>query len=442
MALAAIATNGVAWGAGYAIKEQSASALGNAFAGSSAAAEDISYMFFNPAGLTRQEGSQVLSTASAIVVRSTFNGGRASTINGTPITGGDGGDDVTEDVVVPSLYALWDLDQTWSTGYDLRLGLGVNVPFGLETDYNSGWVGRYQALHSKLATVNVNPVIAFRPIPWVSLGGGLQLQYADARLTNAIDFGSIGAASGFPDAVPTSQDGLAKVSGDDLGYGYNAGVLIEPWEGTRLGAAFRSAIDHTLKGDGSFRLDSAGIGQAVSTATGAFVDTDAKADVTTPETLTFGLYHDIDRQWALVGEATWTNWSRFDELRIEFDNAAQPDSVTEENWKDTWFLAVGVTYRPVEDWTLRLGIARDNEPIPNDHRTPRIPGNDRTWLSVGASYQPWPSMTFSMGYTHIFLEDASVDLKATDTGSTFRGNLSGESDTSIDIIALQASFVF
>ena len=40
---------------GFNLKEQSAAAQGNAFAGATAGAEDISYSFFNPAGLTRHK---------------------------------------------------------------------------------------------------------------------------------------------------------------------------------------------------------------------------------------------------------------------------------------------------------------------------------------------------------------------------------------------------
>ncbi len=83
--------------------------------------------------------------------------------------------------------------RSFNVGYKLRFALGVNAPFGLETDYNDGWVGRYHALQTQLSTLNVNPTIAFEPIPGLSFGAGLQLQYADAKLSNAVDFGTIGA---------------------------------------------------------------------------------------------------------------------------------------------------------------------------------------------------------------------------------------------------------
>jgi long-chain fatty acid transport protein len=421
--------------AGFAIKEQSASALGNAFAGSTAAAEDISHMFFNPAGLTRHSGHQIAASLSHVIIDTRFEGGEARTAAGAPIGGSTSKDDAATDATVPALYALWDVRQTFDLERNVRIGLGLNAPFGLETDFSDGWVGRYHGLHSELKTININPTVAVEIIDGISFGAGLQAQYADATLTNAIDFGSFGGQ-------PGRQDGRGKVKGDDWGLGYTLGVLYEPWKGTRFGIGYRSEIEHALKGDANFRLDNAGIGRGISGATGQFRDTPAEADLTTPGMLSFGFYHDINKEWAIMGEAQWTRWSSFDELRIEFENPAQPDSVTEEEWKDVWFFAGGVTYKPTSAWTLRTGVAYDQSPVPNSKRTPRIPDQDRTWLALGASYTPLPGLILSAGYTHIFLEDATVNLKSTSPGNRFRGDLEGEFDTSIDIFTVQAQWTF
>lgn len=437
-----IAGAATAEAAGFALKEQSATGLGNAFAGQSAGTDDIGAMFFNPATMTRLDGSHVSAALSVIAPQVKVRDGSGSTVTGSPISGGNGGSDVAEDVMLPAVYALWDLDRTFDVGYKLRLGLGLNVPFGLETDYNDGWVGRYHALHSKLTTLNVNPAIAFEPVDGLSLGAGLQLQYADARLTNAIDFGTIGALSGVPFAVPAAQDGRARVTGDDWSYGFTLGAMAEPWTGTRFGVGYRSKVKHTLRGRASFRLDDAGVGAALAGATGAFTNTDARADLTTPESVNFGIDQVIDKHWSVNGEAQWTRWSQFKDLTVDFANPAQPDSVTNEDWNDSWFLALGVTYRPNESWALRAGYAYDQSPVPNRTRTPRIPDNDRHWLALGASYRPLPNLLLAAGYTHIFVRDASIELSADDPGETFRGNLSGNTEASIDIVSVQAQWRF
>jgi len=422
--------------AGFAIREQSGTALGNAFAGATAGAEDISYMFFNPAGLTRHDGNQMLATASYVAPHAEMKSGTAGTVLGAPISGGLGGGDIAGNAVVPAFYAMLDLHP------DIRIGLGINAPFGLVTEYEDGWIGRYHALRSELTNVIVNPVVAYRVNDWISIGGGLQASYIDGELSNAVDFGTIDAVlfSGAFGGTPGQNDGKSTLTGDDWGFGYNVGILLEPWSGTRFGLAYRSKISHELTGDAKFKLGS--VGSAISMATGQFVDTGAKLSTQFPETVSFGIHHDINRQFSVLGEAAWTRWSRFRELRVRFDNPLQADNVTDESWENTWFVSVGVTYRPNEDWMIRAGVGFDQEPIPDRTRTPRIPGEDRTWVALGASYQPFEDLTLALSYAHMFVKDASVGLTTTGVGNTFRGDLSGQYEGGIDIFGLQGSYRF
>jgi long-chain fatty acid transport protein len=285
------------------IRDQSAAALGNAFAGSTAGADDISYMFFNGAALARQEGRQATSVGNLILTHAKFRDGNATTAEGTSIEGGEGGRNSGGAVMVPAMYALWDPSDSFEEIRKLALGVAINVPFGFETDYEDGWIGRYYALQSRLRSVDLNPVVAYEALPGLSLAIGLQAQYVDAKLTNAIDFGTLGALNGVPGAEPAAQDGFAKVSGDDWGFGYTAGILFEPWPGTRFGAAYRSQIHHQLKGDARVHLDNAGTGAALGATAGT---TAAKASLTTPEIVSFGAYHELNSSWAVMADASWT----------------------------------------------------------------------------------------------------------------------------------------
>ncbi len=440
--LAAISEEGRA--SGFALREQSVTAQGSAFAGATAAAEDASVMFFNPAALTALAKSQTIAGATWIAPQWKFKAKDASTLAGVPITGGNGGNDVGDDVLLPAVYGMIAIDDPLPVGRNLRFGLGVNAPFGLETDYSPGWIGRYHALQSKLKTININPAVALEVVDGVSIGAGLQVNYIDAELSNAIDFGSIGA--GIPAlaaiAQPTLQDGKGRVEGSDWGVGYTLGLLYQPWDGTRLGVGYRSHIRHELKGDARFRFDDAGVGQAISTASGAFTKTNASTKVDLPETVSIGAYQALGARWAVMGEAAWTRWSRFDALKIRFDNTAQPDSITEEDWNDTWFFALGASYRARDDLVLRFGAAYDQSPIPNAKRTPRVPDTDRYWLSIGATYQPLETISFSAGYTHIFLDDASIHLQADSPGNAARGNLAADVDAGIDLFGVQVQWRF
>ncbi|WP_422364717.1 OmpP1/FadL family transporter [Pelagibius sp.] len=424
-----------AWAAGFAIKEQSGSSQGHSFASASTGIEDISTMFFNPSLMAFHEGNQLVTVGSLIIPQSEFKDGSGSFQAGGAIgnaAGFTGLDDIGKDALVPATYAMI------SPAENVRLGLAVTSPFGLVTTNPEGWVGRYHALDSRLTTINISPTAAFRINDYLAVGVGFVAQYLDAKLTNAVDFGTIGSGLG---GMAGQEDGRAKLRADDLGFGFTLGLTITPVEGTRIGLGYRSQIAHTAKGDAAFDLGS-GVGNTVSALTGQFVDGGAQTSVTLPEQVSIGLHQDINDELAIMAEVQWTHWSRFQELRIEFDNPAQADSVTLESWENSWFFALGGTYKPFDDWTFKLGVAFDQSPVPDDTRTPRIPDEDRYWISGGISYDPYDWLSLSLGYTHIFLPDADIDLGFDDPNNALRGSLEGTYEASIDIIALQGKITF
>jgi long-chain fatty acid transport protein len=422
--------------AGYALKEQSVTAQGNAFAGATAGAEDVSYMFFNPAALGWVDRIEMQAAATLVAPRSELEDAQGSTVLGTPIGGRDHDSDIGENAVIPVFYAAAPLPG------GVRAGLGINVPFGLETSYPDQWVGRYHAVDSHLKTVNINPALAWRPVPWIAAGAGFQAQYADGELTNAVDFGTIGAASGIPGAAPAQQDGFARLQGDDWAYGWNAGMIVEPRAGTRLGVAYRSEIQHTLDGDVDFTGDSAGIATFIRGATGAFTDSDASLSVNTPASLSFGVHQDVTERVAVMAEAQWTDWSVFDQLTVKFDNPAQPDNVTEEEWQDSWFFALGSTWKASDAWTFRGGIAFDQSPVDDQYRTPRISDENRYWLSLGAGWRAAPWLDLDAAFTYILVSDSQVDLTTADKGGTFRGDLEADYDSDIILLGLSGRLRF
>ena len=441
--------------AGFAIRENSTSGLGNAFAGVPTNTNDISSIANNPALLGAFDGINFSSSLSYIVPNARFKNGQASTLApisapiGTTSTF-DGNDDISRDALVGASYFSLSLTD------ELKAGFAVTAPFGLVTDNPDGWVGRYHALKSQVLTFDLNPMLAYRVTDWLSIGGGFRAVYAEAEVGQAIDFGTIlFSATGGALGTPTQQDGRAEVHFSDWGFGGNAGIMFEPGklyaplDGLRFGVGYRSRIALEGKGEAHFQDDNSGAvatlrSPAVANDQTLFTDTDVTSSLDLPESVTFGLHYDLNDQWAFMTQAEWTKWSEFEELVIEFDNPSQSDSVTEEDWNDSWFFAVGTTYRPdwVEGLSLRLGFAYDQSPIPERTRTPRVPGEDRFWIASGINYQPYSWASVDFGYTHIFVPDADIDLSANDEGSTFRGNLSGKYEANIDIFSLQANLTF
>lgn len=419
--------------AGFAIVEQSVRGLGNAFAGGAAVAEDPSTIFFNPAGLTRLRGQQAVFGGHAIQTHFEFeNHGSThalTDLTGEGLTGDNGGDGGTLGLV-PNAYYSATLASGWA------FGLGINAPFGLVTQWDDGWVGRYHALKSDVLSVNINPSVAYRVGRVLSVGFGVNAMYMKAELSQAVDFGTVLAAAG---GTPQRDDGKATLEADDWGYGFNAGILLEFSDDLRVGLHYRSGIKQHLEGDAHFDVPDKARNILDALGSGAFVDTGASGDIDLPDSASLSFYHRMKPNLAVMADITWTNWSKFDELKIQFDNPEQPDSVTTENWEDAWRFAFGVTYNPTPAWPVRVGMAYDQTPVPDDqHRTPRLPDADRYWLSFGTGYQVSDWFSFDVAYTHLFVKDAKIDKDPVGEDET-RGGLKGDFDNSGDIFSAQVA---
>lgn len=393
---------------GFQLREVSGEGLGNAFAGSTAKADDVATLFHNPAGMTRLDGDQAGVSAAWIVPYSRFQGTG-------PAAGSNGGNHL-QGVLVPAAYLMWDTAEDW------RLGLAITAPFGMRSDYDEDWVGRYHALDSALNTVNVSPSVAFRVNERLSLAAGAQVEWIRTLLSNAVNFGAL---------VPGAGDGLFRVRSEDVGMGWTASALWEMDHRTRAGFAYRSTIRHELHGDAAFE----GVPAALA-ANPAFAGGETHSVLTLPDTATLGIHHELDRRWAVMADVSWTGWSVFQTLRLEFADG-RPGLVQPQNWHDTWFGALGATYRPSETVSLHVGTAYDITPVDDQYRNARIPDADRVWLSGGVNYTPAPGQRFSLSYTHIFGGSASIDQR-----DPVAGRLTGEYDNHVDLFGLMVTLRF
>ena len=434
-AAALLGAGGEAAASGYLLREQSAVGQGTSFAGATARADDPSFLFFNPASLGYLPGYQAAIVGSYIRPESEVESGaatRTAILGGTPIVGTLGGD-AGLNAFVPAVYTTAQLSPEWA------VGLAVTAPFGLVTKYDTDFIGRYHALPSSLRTINVAPTVSYRPLPWISIGASLQIQHATARISNAVDFGAAGALAGLGPFgfAPGRFDGRATVRGDDIAVGWTVGAVWEPADGTRVGLSFRSALFHELEGDAYFQGAPGPLANAA-----AFRNTNARAKLTTPEILSLGVAQRVGERWTLLGDLSWTNWSRFRELR-DFESGRAPVA-SEQRWRDTWALALGAEYQATEALRLRAGVAYDQSPARDTTRTPRIPDTDRYWLSVGASYRVLGNVELTAAYTHIFADDARMRLRDRGPGTEnfLRGNLDLNYSASVDIFAVQARLMF
>ena len=442
VAALSMTSTGLAFGAGFALIENSASGQGNAYAGGSAIADDPATIYFNPAGMTRLVDREMTVAGHIITSQAKFKNDGSTAATGGLLTGPD--DDGGSTSLVPNLYYVHPLDN------DFTLGVGITVPFGLTTEYDDNWVGRYHAVKSSVTTININPSLAWQANEKLSLGAGVSLQYIDVELTSAVDFGAVcvaqegggvlppGTCSGIG-ANPQQLDGFADLQADNISWGFNLGLLYEFSPQTRVGVAYRSQVKQSLEGKAEFTVPGE---VAFLKAADVFVDSDIKASVDLPDTFSLSVYHDLSGKVALMADWTWTHWSNFDELRIKYDSS-QPDSVTTENWNDNNRYSVGVNYQLNDKVKLRGGLAYDETPVPNArHRTPRLPGNNRTWLSLGIGYGFSQRMSVDAGYSHLFVDDVESDHTFESSIPTLNHTLKGEYQAAVDIFSAQLNWKF
>lgn len=443
--------SGSAFASGFALLEQSASRLGTAFSGTAAAADDATTIFYNPAGMAKLTDSQLLVVASGVLISSKFHNENSQAALGQPL-GNQGGDAGGWNAVPAAYFALPLNDQ-------LAFGFGINAPFGLQLEYDNGWMGRFQALNNEIKTYNFNPALSWRVNKQLSFGIGANYQRIQAELTNSVNYTAV-VAQGLQTLVAAGQlpallvpglisqnanlEGHTAVRGDDGAWGYNLGVLFEFSDDTRLGLSYRSAIDYTIEGSVRFTSPTsqnpigAGIITAASAPGAALATGPASVDLKLPDIATASFYHRMGKV-ELLADVAWTGWSSIQELRIVRDTG-EVLSVTPERWKDTWRYAVGATYQLNDQWKLRGGVAYDGTNVPDSTRTARLPDSERTWVAIGAQWNLNEAWVVDMGYAHLFADD--VPLRQDDGNAAARGFLIGEQKSSVDIVSAQVVYKF
>lgn len=416
---ALIAMSGNAGASAFALIEQS-SGLGNAFAGGAAGAEDATTIFFNPAGMSRLKGKQMTVAGSLIQPSAKFSDTGSQVATAQTTLGGNGGD-AGSLAFVPNTYMVMEVEPA------LRVGLGINAPFGLKTDYDPTWVGRFQAITSKIQTINLNPSLAYQMNDSVSLGLGLNYQRISGELSSAVNYTalSVGFAPG---------EGVSSMTGSDSAWGYNLGTLINVTPDTRVGLSYRSKIKYNLNGTVSFS-------NVPSLLSSAVVNGDVNMPVTMPDTASISAFHQLSDKWDIMADATWTGWSVLQQLVITRTNGVVVQT-TQENWKNTWRVAAGASYHYNEQWTSRLGVAYDQTPVPDAYRTARIPDSNRTWLAFGGQYKSSASSKVDFAYAHLFMNNATIANNQNIPGTSANGNLVGTYANSVDILSVQYAYSF
>jgi long-chain fatty acid transport protein len=300
--------------------------------------------------------------------------------------------------------------------------LSTSSPFGLSTSFPDAWAGRNYALGSSLMTYNATPSVALRINEWLSVGLGVQVQYGRADVNLGLT------------PIPPTH---ANLNGSGWGFGLTAGVTVTPGPNTTIGVGWRSALDQKI--DGSLTM-----GAPIPFSTPGAVNT----TVDLPDIVSVGIRHRFDDRWTVMGTAEWTNWSRIGTSVVS--QAGDGPALIGGSavalpfqFRDGWFYSIGAEYVVDAKTTLRGGVGYEISPITDRVRIPLLPDNDRTWLSLGASYKMLPNVIMDIGYSHVWVRDSNINISPTSGNPWFNGvTYIGKASADINVYSVGFRYMF
>ena len=379
--------------AGFMLTEQSAGALGRAYAGAGVDGTDLSGVYYNPATMVLHKGTAIQMGFVGIGLNLDYVGEKGETANGR-----------NKSQAIPHGYIVHQInDKAW-------FGLSMTVPFGMGTEYDDDWAGNEHGISATILTFDLNPNFAFKLSEKFSVGFGASIQYAsaDLKIRKDITNEANGILAAFKKDPVDKASVRSEIDADSIAWGWNVGMMWSPLENLRFGVSYRSKITHDAEGDLSIdqlslSSDSPELSQIVGgtlSQLGAYGDMTGAATVTAPAWAMASVAWDVNDLVSLYGTFRWTDWSSFDELKIDGDG--QTVSTIPNKWRDTYLGSLGMDLRLTDWWTLRGGIAYESSPIANPkYRTAIIPDADRWWFAIGSSFKWSDNFQTDISFAHL-----------------------------------------
>ncbi|MDP4190834.1 MAG: OmpP1/FadL family transporter [Bacteroidota bacterium] len=372
---------------GFQINEHNARvmAMGGAFAG---LANDPSAVYYNPAGITQLFGTHFSLGATYISPTSTFTGPAPST---------------TESKLKKKFFTPANFYFTQSLGSNFFVGFGFNDPFGLGTEWEDDWVGRYRTTKTEIKTYNFSPVVAYKISDMLSVSAGFTVSYADVLIGRKLQL-----------LVPVGQtvvqlpDANLELKGHNTAFGYTAGLLFKPMDNLGLGVAFHSQIKYDMKGDATTTVSPTTPAAVVA----ALPKGSITAPLTTPAVLTIGGSYRVFSSLLFNADYQYNGWSSYDKLEVNFNDLPKSStnpSVSVRDYKNSYILRAGSEYILNDQVALRGGILFDKNPIKDEKLDPTLPDADRWAFNIGFGYKFTPNFSVDVAYMYLLFKDRTID---------------------------------
>jgi long-chain fatty acid transport protein len=351
---AALASN--AWANGFSLLDQDAfaTARGEAFA---ATADNPSAIYYNPAGITQLDGNNLRTGIYGIYANADYHPPAGAANAGNTYH------DIDHFAAIPQVFLTHSFDTL-----PLSMGLGIYAPFGGKINWPEDTGFRTVATRGALAYTTINPVIAYKILPSLSIGAGATLNYGKIDLEQGLR----------PFTAPLINYFLFKGLG--WSFGYNVGIRWQPLDQLSLGATFHSLAHIKMDGYTEFEQQPVLPQQQLP----------ASANFTFPLKVVAGLSYRPTPKWNLEFDADYTDWSSFGTVNL---NQAPPPFPIQQNipvtlkWRPSWVYEFGITRYFGTNWQVSAGYMFDRNSVPDSYYAPLAVDMDRYFLSAGAGYK-------------------------------------------------------
>jgi long-chain fatty acid transport protein len=419
-AAATVLVPALALGAGFALYENSARAVGMAGA-FGATADEPSAAYYNPAGLAFLDGFQIQGGFFLIKETSKFYGA-----NPYP---GEGYTVKMENQIFFPLH----LFATGPLAENLRWGVAVYSPFGLGTWWPDEYAGKFLSKRVDLKLFNVNPNLAYKLSDNFAVAVGFDYYLSKLSLTKSLPYMN-------PYTQTVAEIGQVHLFTDDFktGTGWNAGFLAKLGAGFSLAATYRSEVK--IKYDGaraSFIQFPTGYADFDAIIAGALPfgeKVTGETEIKYPKEVRYALAWHNDR-WTIEGDMVRVGWKSFQRLPITLYDYPQLSSVAEEGYKDANTYRLGAEYRSSDRWAWQLGVLKDETPQPAFSVSPLLPDADRWGYSVGVAWNVSPQLRLEASWLHLPFKDRSTEGENLD-------NYNGEYKTTADLVGFGLVYKF
>ncbi len=365
---------------GFQLNEHGARALGmgGAF---TAVANDPSAVYWNGAGLSFIKGTNIVFGASFIAPNSKFRGVSP---------------DITEYRGKNLLFYPVNFFASRQLNDKFTVGLGFTTPYGLGTEWDDNWIGRYLAVETSLQTFIITPVIAYKPVEAFSISAGFVYSFANVLITKK---NSIGLNPGDP--VFINSDAFIHLEGDDkFAWGFTAGLMIKPTNFLTIGASYRSEVNYGFEGTATVEAPEQVLSRVPQGA--------ITAELTTPQNIVGGIAVDVSDKLKLSADFQYIGWSSYDKLEVVFTDANYVSS-SPRNYDDSYILRLGGAYKLNDKTTFLGGVYYDKIPVSTEFLNPSLPEGNRIGLSLGIEAHIFDNLTVQGSYLFIRGQQLTVE---------------------------------